>query len=196
MPSLRFCLALALVLALAAAPSSRAAATLPGSSAGTVAAPMSLTPEAADALRRQVLIQCGLPADQQDGLPWYFHFEYGRQLNTAGDARRAIGELSQSIEIDPKPGAAKRMYGVWYVDYLPYFQLAQAHARLGNWPCAANALTLSQRYDEARFGVLDPTVVTTLTAEVKRESAAAIDAGSCRKEDFIDPEFARAADAN
>ena len=114
----------------------------------------------------------------------------------AGDARRAIGELSQSIEIDPKPGAAKRMYGVWYVDYLPYFQLAQAHARLGNWPCAANALTLSQRYDEARFGVLDPTVVTTRTAEVKRESAAAIDAGSCRKEDFIDPEFARAADAN
>ena len=172
------------------------AATAPAGLPATSQGPVSLTPEAADTLRRQVLIQCGLPADQQDGLPWYFHFEYGRQLNTAGDARRAIGELSQSIEIDPKPGAAKRMYGVWYVDYLPYFQLAQAHARLGNWPCAANALTLSQRYDEARFGVLDPTVVTTLTAEVKRESAAAIDAGSCRKEDFIDPEFARAADAN
>ena len=28
------------------------------------------------------------------------------------------------------------------------------------------------------------------------DAAAAIDAGSCRKEDFIDPEFARAADAN
>lgn len=186
---------LSLGLAILAMPnqSAQAAAVLPASATGTTTAPMSLTPEAADALRRQVLIQCGLPADQQDGLPWYFHFEYGRQLNTAGDARRAIGELSQSIEIDPKPGAAKRMYGVWYVDYLPYFQLAQAHARLGNWPCAANALTLSQRYDEARFGVLDPTVVTTLTAEVKRESAAAIDAGSCRKEDFIDPAFAGAA---
>jgi hypothetical protein len=144
-------------------------------------------------LRRQVLVQCGLPADQQDGLPWYFHFEYGRQLNSAGDARRAVSELSQSIEIDPTPGAAKRMYGVWYVDYLPYFQLAQAHARLGNWPCAANALTLSQRYDEARFGVLDPTLVSTLTDEVKRESAAAVDSGSCRKEDFIDPAFAGAS---
>jgi hypothetical protein len=185
-------LILSLGLALAAGPalSAQAAAVLPASAAGPTAGPMSLTPEAADDLRRQVLVQCGLPADQQDGLPWYFHFEYGRQLNTAGDARRAIGELSQSIEIDPKPGAAKRMYGVWYVDYLPYFQLAQAHARLGNWPCAANALTLSQRYDEARFGVLDPTVVTALTDEVKRESAAAVDAGSCRKEDFIDPAYA------
>lgn len=152
--------------------------------------PVSLSPEAADLLRRQVLVQCGLPADQQDGLPWYFHFEYGRQLNNAGDAQRAISELSQSIESNPQPAPGKRMYGVWYVDYLPYFQLAQAHARLGNWPCAANALTLSQRYDEARFGVLDPTVVTTLTAEVKRESAAAVDSGSCRKEDFIDPAFA------
>lgn len=158
--------------------------------------PVTLSPEAADLLRRQVLVQCGLPADQQDGLPWYFHFEYGRRLNNAGDARRAVSELSRSIESNPQPAPGKRMYGVWYVDYLPYFQLAQAHARLGNWPCAANALTLSQRYDEERFGILDAATVSTLTAEVKRESAAAIDAGSCRKEDFIDPEFARAADAN
>lgn len=172
------------------------AATAPAGLPATSQGPVSLTPEAADALRRQVLIQCGLPPGQQDSLPWYFHFEYGRQLNTVGDARRAIGQLSQSIEIDPQPGAAKRMYGVWYVDYLPYFQLAQAHARLGNWPCAANALTLSQRYDEQGFGVLDPAAVASLTSEIKREAAAAVDAGSCRQEDFLDPDFARAAETN
>lgn len=188
---------LILCLALLAAPGLHIrAAALPAAGPSTAQGPVSLTPEAADALRRQVLVQCGLPPSQQDGLPWYFHFEYGRQLNSAGDARRAISELSQSIEINPQPAPGQRMYGMWYVDYLPYFQLAQAHARLGNWPCAANALTLSSRYDEDGFGVLDPAAVAALTAEVKREAAAAVDAGSCRKEDFIDPEFARAADAN
>jgi len=37
---------------------------------------------------------------------------------------------------------------VWFLDYLPYFHIARAHALLGNWECAADALALSQRKTE------------------------------------------------
>lgn len=119
--------------------------------------PMSveLATSTVDALRRKVLVQCGLEGTR-DTLPWYFHFEFGRALLDAGDARRAVAQLSQSVEINPQPRADKRLYGMWFTDYLPYFQLADAHARLGNWPCAAQAWELSQASGEVRTGRLDP----------------------------------------
>ncbi|HNR91177.1 MAG TPA: hypothetical protein PKO41_02010 [Dokdonella sp.] len=108
-----------------------------------------------DALRRKVLAQCGLDG-VRNTLPWYFHFEFGRALLQAGDARRAVVQLSQSVELNPEPRADKRLYGMWFTDYLPYFQLADAHVRLGNWPCAAQAWQLSQASGETRTGRLDP----------------------------------------
>ncbi len=187
-------LALALVLSWPAAVAGQAPSpTSPVDPLATrVEGPVSLTPEAAEALRRKVLIQCGLPADHSGVLPWYFHFEFGRNLLSAGDARRAVVQLTQSIDMNPAPAPEQRMYGMWYVDYLPYFQLAQAHARLGNWPCAANALELSKRFDEAGFGVLDAGAVNTLQTEIRTRSAEAVKAGSCRKEDFLDPSYAEA----
>ena len=119
---------------------------------------VSLTPEAAEALRRKVLVQCGLPAEQRDDLPWYFHFEYGRALLETGDARRAIGHLTQSVELKPDPRAEERMYGMWFVEYLPYYRLADAHARLGNWPCAASAMQLSHAAGEDKLGGQDTDV--------------------------------------
>ena len=138
---------------------SAGAATQPATKAGIAPAPAnplavaeadatmpdtSLTPEAAEALRRKVLLQCGLSEDATASLPWYFHFEYGRELLSSGDARRAVAELSRAVDLNPVPHAAKRMYGMWYVDYFPYYQLALAHSELGNWSCAANAMRLSQ----------------------------------------------------
>ena len=189
-------LTLACVLALAWNADSLAQATAPAASpvltTSRVEGPVSLTPQAAEELRRKVLIQCGLPADHSGSLPWYFHFEFGRSLLSAGDARRAVVQLTQSIDMNPSPAPEQRMYGMWYVDYLPYFQLAQAHARLGNWPCAANALELSKRFDEAGFGVLDPGAVSTLQTEIRTKSAEAVKSGSCRKEEFLDPSYAEA----
>lgn len=109
---------------------------------------VSLTPEALARLREQVLVQCGLRDKPTEALPWYFHFEFGRRLLDAGDARRAVGYLAHAVELNPEPNPEKRMYGQWYTDYLPYGRLARAHARLGNWPCAAKALTLARAYGE------------------------------------------------
>ena len=105
---------------------------------------VSLTPDAVDRLRRQVLAQCGLPESAGGNLPWYFHFEFGRALLADGDAGRAVAELSRAVNLNPYPHAGKRMYGMWYIDYFPYYQLALAHSALGNWTCAANAMRLSR----------------------------------------------------
>lgn len=151
---------------------------------------ISLAPAAASALRRKILIQCGIDPSRYV-LPWYFHFEYGRALLEAGDAQRAVIELSQSIELKPESQARKRTYGMWYLDYLPYFQLAEAHAMLQNWPCAENAMQLSQSMGEIATGRLESQRVRALQENIESHSADA-DAGACNLRDALDPEATKA----
>lgn len=148
---------------------------------------MSLLPEAAEALRQKVLVQCGL-VDARDSLPWYFHFEFGRALLQAGDARRAVTQLTQAVDLNPVPRADKRLYGMWFTDYLPYFQLAEAHAKLDNWPCAAHAMQLSQSTGEAALGRVAPERVRALQESIKRNADAV---GACQRKDVFDAHLAK-----
>lgn len=157
------------------------------SSSGTYQS-ISLQPTAADALRRKVLIQCGIDPNRYV-LPWYFHFEYGRALLEAGDAQRAIVELSQSIELKPESQPRKRTYGMWYLDYLPYFQLAEAHAMLHNWPCAENAMQLSRSMGEINSGRIESQRVRSLQEDIDSHNA---DVGACNLRDALDPEATQA----
>ena len=144
----------------------------------------SLLPAAADVLRRKVLVQCGLGNTSDNKLlPWYFHFEYGQALLEAGDASRAIVELSQSIDLRPEPRARKRTYGMWFLDYLPYFQLAEAHAMLANWPCAEHAMQLSQSTGETTLGRIEPQRIRALQESIDRHLD---DVGSCNLRDYQD----------
>ena len=142
---------------------------------------VSLTPQAAEALRRKVLAQCGLPENPSMQLPWYFHFEFGRALLGSGDAARAIGELTQAVELNPVPHAGKRMYGMWYVDYFPYYQLAMAHAQLGNWTCAANAMRLSQMTEAASAEYFDMVKYSQLQRQIEGKAPYT---ESCKKDDY------------
>jgi hypothetical protein len=143
---------------------------------------VSLTPQAADALRRKVLAQCGLPEGPTNQLPWYFHFEFGRALLGSGDASRAVTELTQAVELNPLPHAAKRMYGMWYVDYFPYYQLAMAHAQLGNWTCAANAMRLSQMTEAASSEYFDMVKYGMLQRQIEGKAPYT---ESCKKDDVV-----------
>lgn len=140
----------------------------------------SLSSGEADALRRKVLVQCGL-VDSHNLLPWYFHFAYAQALLDAGDAQRAIAHLSKSIDLKPEPRAHKRTYGMWFTDYLPYFQLAEAHARLDNWPCAERAMRLSRLKGETGSGQIDPQRIRALQERIERHVG---DAGSCNIRDY------------
>lgn len=154
----------------------------------TAASVDGLLPAAVEVLRQKVLVQCGL-AEATDRLPWYFHFEFGRALLDAGDARRAVVQLAQSVDLNPVPRADKRLYGMWFTDYLPYFQLADAHARLENWPCAAHALELSRSSGEAASGRLDPQRVRAVENAIGQHGDAV---GACQMKDVLDPRYADA----
>lgn len=147
-----------------------------------------LAPDAFEALRRKVLVQCGLEVGS-DRLPWYFHFEFGRALLEAGDARRAVVQLARSVDLNPVARADKRLYGMWFTDYLPYFHLADAHVRLGNWPCAAHALALSRASGEAGSGRLDPQRVRAVEDAIGDHADAL---GACQREDVPDQRMASA----
>jgi hypothetical protein len=53
------------------------------------------------------------------------------------------------------------------MDYLPYLQIARAHARLGNRECALDALRLSQELGEVSPDDRDVTELEGLLADLK-----------------------------
>jgi tetratricopeptide (TPR) repeat protein len=118
---------------------------------GTAVPTVVLDAAEAERIRDQVLRKCALAADVDDNkLPWYFHYLYGEALMDAGDPRRALDAFTLGANVREEPKRNKRMYGMWYVDYLPYFQIALAHARLGHWESARSALEMSNLLGEFR----------------------------------------------
>lgn len=108
-----------------------------------------LDEDEAELLRAQVLRRVAPPGDDgRDMLPWYFHYEYGLELLDAGDPQRALDELILAAGKRETSARKSRMYGMWFVNYLPYYRIAQAHSQLGNWRCAMDAMRLSARYGE------------------------------------------------
>jgi tetratricopeptide (TPR) repeat protein len=115
----------------------------------------SITENEAEIIRSQVLRRCALSSKVNlNRLPWYFHYEYGRDLLDAGDSERAIEAFVLGANISEDPGRGKRMYGMWFIDYLPYYQIALAHSKLGEWESAQTAIQTSENYGE--FSPKDP----------------------------------------
>lgn len=111
--------------------------------------PVVLSEHEADALRAEVLARCQLkPETRPQDAPWYFHYELGRDLYRRGDPQRALDALIEAATLRADPGHGARIYGMWFMDYLPYLEIARAHARLGNWDCAQNALEFSRQAKE------------------------------------------------
>lgn len=108
-----------------------------------------LSEEQLRTIQRDVLGRCHLSVGQMvEGAPWYFHYELGLELSRRGDSVRALDSLLQAALLRPKPEIAARLYGIWFVDYRPYLQIALAHARLDNRECAREALDLSEKLGE------------------------------------------------
>ena len=100
-------------------------------------------------LQQQVLARCRIPSSGSKSWPWYYYYELGSELSRQGDHQRALDALIEAVNRRPDPQHYARIYGMWFVDYVPYLQIARAHARLGNRDCAADALTLSERLGES-----------------------------------------------
>ncbi len=113
------------------------------------AKPPVLTDEEFEVLRNDVLSKCDLPLDTKlKNAPWYANYELGLRLERKGDYSRALTHFIDAVAHRPNPQKQARMYGMWLIDYYPYFHIARSHVRLENWQCAKNALEISQRLGE------------------------------------------------
>lgn len=117
------------------------------------AKPPVLTEEEFALLRNDVLSKCDLPLDTNfREAPWYANYELGLALERKGDYPRALTHFIEAVANRPNPQKQARMYGMWLIDYYPYFHIARSHVRLENWQCAKNALDISQRLGEVPNG--------------------------------------------
>jgi hypothetical protein len=100
-------------------------------------------------IEREVMARCALPAGQAtSGAPWYYHYELGLELLKGGHDVRALDAFIEAVDTGSRPRHSARIYGMWFVDYLPYFHIARAHSRLGNWACAGDAMRMSESWRE------------------------------------------------
>jgi tetratricopeptide (TPR) repeat protein len=105
-----------------------------------------------DKLQAQVLAGAALREDMKMAdAPWYVHYELALELEKKGDHSRAIASFVDALHRKPNPARHVRTYGMWLMDYYPYFHIAKNQAALENWNAAADAITISERLREIPF---------------------------------------------
>jgi hypothetical protein len=128
-----------------------------------------LTEEEFNILRRDVLTRCDLPADTNlRNAPWYANYELGLELERKGDYPRALQHFIDAVSSRPNPQRQARMYGMWLIDYYPYFHIARSHVQLQNWECAKNALDISHRLGELPRNAPELSEYVSLQRETER----------------------------
>jgi tetratricopeptide (TPR) repeat protein len=121
-------------------------------------------------LRNDVLTHCNLPLDTKlSEAPWYANYELGLALERKGDYSRALTHFIDAVAQRPNPQKQARMYGMWLIDYYPYFHIARSHVRLENWQCAKNALEISERVGEIPSGAAEMSELLSLRAAAERQ---------------------------
>lgn len=132
-----------------------------------------LSDEEFNLLRNDILAKCDLPPDTKlKSAPWYANYELGLELERKGDYSRALTHFIDAVASRPNPQRQARMYGMWLVDYYPYFHIARSHIRLENWQCAKNAIEISQRLAEIPTSAPEINELLSLTREAERKLAA------------------------
>lgn len=107
----------------------------------------------AELIRARVLRRCALSDDvAENKLPWYFHYLLGLEYSEKGDSSRALHAFQLGANMKEEPSRSKRLYGMWFMDYLPYYQIARAHEELGEWRDAKEALYVSLAVGEFEEG--------------------------------------------
>jgi len=99
-------------------------------------------------MKEEIRSQCNLPKGSEKSYPWYYHYQLGLALSTKNDWQRALDSFIAALDHRDQPQKLTRTYGMWFLDYYPYYNIGVAHYHLQNWKCAENSFKLSQSYDE------------------------------------------------
>ena len=112
-------------------------------------------------LKAQVMRESDMRGDMKIAdAPWYVHYSLALELEKQGDHARAIAAFVEGLHRKPNPERHVRTYGMWLMDYYPYFHIAKNQYELENWNAAADAITISERlreipYDAAEYNELE-----------------------------------------
>jgi hypothetical protein len=89
-----------------------------------------------------------LPRAETIQYPWYYHYEVGLAMQKHRDWQRALDSLLTALDGRDRPQRFTRIYGMWFIDYFPYYNIGLAHYQLGNWKCALQSFRLSQMFED------------------------------------------------
>lgn len=124
-------------------------------------------------LRKDVLQSCDVSTDAKLAqAPWYARYELGLELEKKADYPRALTEMIDAVSKRPNPQRRARTYGMWLVDYYPYFHIARSHVRLGNWDCARDALDISEKLGEIPTGAPEHNEFLSLQSQTASHTQA------------------------
>lgn len=112
--------------------------------------PVVLSAEETEKLERETAQLCGIqPNSPESRLPWFYSYTLAERLLERGDAAKALSQLNRALHRKPRPTRGERVYGLWFVDYLPYSLLARIHDSLGEPDCARHARDVARVLEPA-----------------------------------------------
>jgi hypothetical protein len=99
-------------------------------------------------IKEEIRTRCHLPEAREITYPWYYHYELGLAMQKRNDWQRALDSMLTSLERREHPQKFTRIYGMWFIDYFPYYNIGLAHYHLRNWKCAVQSFRLSQMLED------------------------------------------------
>ena len=104
------------------------------------------------------------PAAQNNN-KWADPYQKGLKAFNAKNYRIAINFFEQAVAAEPRSGANKRVEGVFYTDYFPYYYLGVAHLELRQYEKA------QENFDKARNGLTRQSLYPPVRARDSRGTA-------------------------
>jgi hypothetical protein len=99
-------------------------------------------------IKQEIRTRCNLPPASELSYPWYYHYELGLAMQKHRDWQRALDSMIAALDRRERPQKFTRIYGMWYLDYFPYYNIGLAHYNLKNWDCAVQSFRLSQMFED------------------------------------------------
>ena len=106
-------------------------------------------------IKEEIRIRCRLRQADEAAYPWYYHYEVGLAMKKKNDWQRALDSFLVALDHRDRPQRLSRIYGMWFMDYFPYYNIGLAHYHLQNWKCAVNSFQLSQMLEDIPSGSVE-----------------------------------------
>jgi tetratricopeptide (TPR) repeat protein len=120
-------------------------------------------------IKEEIRTRCNLPQAQEATFPWYYHYEVGLAMEKHQDWQRALDSLFTALDRRGQPERFSRIYGMWFIDYRPYYHVGLAHYYLKNWKCAVDSFRLSQILEDIPSNTVESQRSRELAAEAEQQ---------------------------